>query len=183
MQQFGLDHYKDLATSIPRAEIDALLKPIRPLLENCGVQKWKCTGGFIRGKPSSHDIDILFCGREDGQERVLLQSVVDSLKRENLLQNVVLSGPSHHSSVSGQAKSSKFLGVFRCDSIASGRMCRIDLISVPPSQWPFAVLGWSGNEFISQSSHPSCLFWPILSANVGCLIQDPKRLRSFSVDM
>jgi DNA polymerase mu len=40
----------------------------------------------------------------------------------------------------------KYLGIFRHPKIHSYRYLRLDLISVPYAQWPFAILGWTGTQ-------------------------------------
>ncbi|XP_048369272.1 DNA-directed DNA/RNA polymerase mu [Sphaerodactylus townsendi] len=85
-QQAGLLHYRDLNTPVKRSEAEVIVqvvqKAVDQLLPGASVT---LTGGFRRGKPSGHDVDLLITHPTEGQEVGLLSKVICWLDSQGFL--------------------------------------------------------------------------------------------------
>ncbi|XP_014378915.1 DNA-directed DNA/RNA polymerase mu isoform X1 [Alligator sinensis] len=162
-QQAGVECFEDLAVPVGRAEAEGLaclvLDAAARLLPNASVT---LAGGFRRGKPHGHDVDLLLSHPEEGREVGLLGPLVAWLEEQGLL----LYQHSQHSSYTTTAEPSSSCGPLdrfeRCFTIlrlvlpATGtgvrawRAVRLDLVVVPHSQLPFALLGWTGSRHFER---------------------------------
>ncbi|XP_054853804.1 DNA-directed DNA/RNA polymerase mu-like isoform X2 [Eublepharis macularius] len=83
-QQAGLLHYRDLNSPVKRSEAEAIVqvvqKAVDQFLPGASVT---LTGGFRRGKPSGHDVDLLITHPVEGQEVGLLSKVISWLDSQN----------------------------------------------------------------------------------------------------
>uniref|UniRef100_A0ABM5EQ40 DNA-directed DNA/RNA polymerase mu n=1 Tax=Pogona vitticeps TaxID=103695 RepID=A0ABM5EQ40_9SAUR len=183
-QQAGLIHYEDLNTPVKRADAEAIGQVVREAVNKClpGASV-TLTGGFRRGKPSGHDVDLLITHPVEGQEAGLLKKVIACLDQQGFLlyhsihRNTFESledsdqEPSSHASSMDQYE--------RCFSIfclgdlpgdaqegagaekpsrvrrTSGasrfwKAVRVDLVVTPYSQFPFALLGWTGSRIFER---------------------------------
>ncbi|ETE59154.1 DNA-directed DNA/RNA polymerase mu, partial [Ophiophagus hannah] len=158
-QQAGLLHYKDLNTPVELWEAEAIsqvvLQVIEQILPGATVT---LTGGFRRGKPRGHDVDLLITHPSEGEEMGLLPKVIAVLDRQ-----LWVSGDS-----STMDHFERCLSIFRLrdpagshlggagvqalgTSVGPGTSCpwkavRVDLVVTPCSQFPFALLGWTGSR-------------------------------------
>jgi len=123
-----------------RALVRRGLRPETLLLTTCG--------GYRRGKELNGDVDVLVsCTRVDGQEGLreeIKRVMVEEMGRDILVLNEgnvtagFAPGPAHEKIASHDSMLMliKYEGLYR----------RLDVISPPPDQWAFCVLGWSGSK-------------------------------------
>ncbi|XP_077661787.1 DNA-directed DNA/RNA polymerase mu isoform X4 [Eretmochelys imbricata] len=83
-QQAGLRHYGDLNTPVERSEAEstsqAVQEAVKRFLPGASVT---LAGGFRRGKPRGHDVDLLLTHPEEGREVGLLSRVVSWLDSQH----------------------------------------------------------------------------------------------------
>src|SRR5699024_1614685 len=120
-QWLGLQLYNDLNQKIPRSEIVRADMMLHRCLDQYGIQ-FIIAGSYRRGRPYSGDIDIL---------------VVDNPAIPNVM-GTVLSCPLFKYRMAEGDK--KFMGVGLIDNMYR----RIDVELVPPSEYPFALLYFTG---------------------------------------
>uniref|UniRef100_A0A8C5WWR1 DNA-directed DNA/RNA polymerase mu n=1 Tax=Laticauda laticaudata TaxID=8630 RepID=A0A8C5WWR1_LATLA len=178
-QQAGLLYYEDLNTPVELLEAKAIsqvvLQVIEQILPGATVT---LTGGFRRGKPCGHDVDLLITHPSEGEEMGLLPKVIGILDRQGFLlyhsfhRSSLLSLEDEELWVSGGSSTmdhfERCLSIFRLGnpagspaggagvrtlspSVGPGASCpqkavRVDLVVTPYSQFPFALLGWTGSR-------------------------------------
>ncbi|XP_048187687.1 DNA-directed DNA/RNA polymerase mu-like [Perognathus longimembris pacificus] len=168
-QKAGLQHHQDLSTPVGRSDAEALQELVEAavgqVLPGATVT---LTGGFRRGKMQGHDVDFLITHPEEGQEAGLLPRVLDHLQSQGLVLY-----HQHHQSHLGdltrltQQKHTmdafeRSFCIFRlpqppgaAEGEALGswpiwRAVRVDLVVAPSSQFPFALLGWTGSQLFER---------------------------------
>ncbi|KAJ7327348.1 hypothetical protein OS493_027038 [Desmophyllum pertusum] len=81
-QAMGLKCYSDLVQPVPREEAinikDIVVKELNTVQPNCTVE---LVGGYRRGKPSGHDVDILITHQDDDIVEGLLAKLVARLEK------------------------------------------------------------------------------------------------------
>ncbi|XP_013929056.1 PREDICTED: DNA-directed DNA/RNA polymerase mu-like, partial [Thamnophis sirtalis] len=85
-QQAGLLHYEDLNTPVELWEAEAISQVVRQVIEQIlpGATV-TLTGGFRRGKPRGHDVDLLITHPSEGEKMGLLPKVINILDRQGFL--------------------------------------------------------------------------------------------------
>ena len=116
-QLIGLRVYEDLLLRIPRTEMLEHEKVIKGLTEATLV------GSFRRGLATSGDIDVIVSGP--------IRSIVESLKTSGYITDILAEGES------------KCLAVCR---LPGQPYRRIDFLSTPASEMPFALLYFTGSD-------------------------------------
>ncbi|KAL7981337.1 hypothetical protein Chor_002233 [Crotalus horridus] len=162
-QQAGLLHYEDLNTPVELWEAQAISQVVHKVVEEVlpGAMVM-LTGGFRRGKPCGHDVDLLITHPSEGQELGLLRKVIGVLESQ-VDEELWVSGGS-----STMDHFERCLSIFHLGNLAGshlggaglqklgasagpGASCprtavRVDLVVTPFSQFPFALLGWTGSR-------------------------------------
>ncbi|XP_068776755.1 DNA-directed DNA/RNA polymerase mu [Struthio camelus] len=156
-QQAGLQHWEDLATPVALAEAEAIRDLVRVEAERVLLDATvTLVGGFRRGKPTGHDVDLLLSHPEEGREQVLLGPLVTRLEQQGLLlyqqsqPNTFRLEPS--SSTMDQFERCFAIVRWALPGVAPGawRAVRVDLVVVPCSQFAFALLGWTGSRHFER---------------------------------
>ncbi|XP_062995684.1 DNA-directed DNA/RNA polymerase mu isoform X2 [Elgaria multicarinata webbii] len=173
-QQAGLLHYKDLNTPVERPEAEAIAQVVQEVAEQLlpGASV-TLIGGFRRGKRSGHDVDLLITHPAEGQEAGLLSKIIGWLESQDFLlyhssrRNTFQYFEEEEeqeisSSASGMDRFERCLSIFRlgnCPGAVQGgagaqkpgasgswKAIRVDFVVAPCSQFPFALLGWTGSK-------------------------------------
>ncbi|XP_039264433.2 DNA-directed DNA/RNA polymerase mu-like [Styela clava] len=166
-QSYGLEYYEDLNSPLPLLDAKRIENHIREVATSIqeGIEVI-LVGGFRRGKQVGHDIDLLITHPEDGKEKIL-HKILDKLKDEFVYTDKkagTTENPYHAAKVTATSQSTtdhfeKCYGIFKVDKTdkAAGEnhkrtwtARRVDLIVVPYSQFPFAVLGWTGSKHFER---------------------------------
>ncbi|XP_029786983.1 DNA-directed DNA/RNA polymerase mu isoform X1 [Suricata suricatta] len=158
-QKAGLRHYQDLSAPVQRSDVEALQQVVEEAV-GCILPGATVTlaGGFRRGKLQGHDMDFLITHPQEGREAGLLPRVMHSLESQGL----VLYHQYHHGHRADATHLSchnHAMGGFEmtfcifCLPAPPGtavggtqRAVRADLVVVPISQFPYALLGWTGSK-------------------------------------
>nr|XP_034977100.1 DNA-directed DNA/RNA polymerase mu isoform X3 [Zootoca vivipara] len=179
-QEVGLLHYDDLNTPVEHSDAEAISQVVRDAVGQClpGASV-TLAGGFRRGKPTGHDVDLLLTHPTEGQEVGLLKKVISWLDKQGFLlyhnsrRNTfqALEDPELWSggSASTMDHFERCLSIF-CLHLPGGvqigagaqepggdpvtgsgvsrfwKAVRVDLVVTPFSQFPFALLGWTGSK-------------------------------------
>nr|CAC38040.1 DNA polymerase mu [Mus musculus] len=169
-QKAGLQYYQDLSTPVRRADAEALQQlieaAVRQTLPGATVT---LTGGFRRGKLQGHDVDFLITHPEEGQEVGLLPKVMSCLQSQGLVlyhqyHRSHLADSAHNlrqrsSTMDAFERSFCILGLPQPQQAAlagalppcpTWKAVRVDLVVTPSSQFPFALLGWTGSQFFER---------------------------------
>lgn len=126
------------------------------------------TGGFRRGKLQGHDVDFLITHPEEGREVGLLSRVMSHLQSQGLIL-YHQHHPSHLGDPTHLAQRSHTMDAFErsfcifrlpqpseaamgeaLDSCPAWKAVRVDLVVAPRSQFPFALLGWTGSQLFER---------------------------------
>lgn len=121
--------------------------------------------GPLRGKLQGHDVDFLITHPQEGQEAGLLPRVMCYLKKQGL----VLYHQHQHSQQGDLTQQSHTMDAFERSfcifrlpqppGAAVGgaqkpcyawKAVRVDLVVAPISQFPFALLGWTGSKHFER---------------------------------
>ncbi|XP_031197823.1 DNA-directed DNA/RNA polymerase mu isoform X3 [Mastomys coucha] len=168
-QKAGLQYYQDLSTPVRRADAEALQQlveaAVSQILPGATVT---LTGGFRRGKLQGHDVDFLITHPEEGQEVGLLPRVMSCLQSQGLVlyhqyHRNHLTDSTHilqrSSTMDAFERSFCILCLPQPQQAAlegalhpcpTGKAVRVDLVVTPNSQFPFALLGWTGSQFFER---------------------------------
>ncbi|XP_069444303.1 DNA-directed DNA/RNA polymerase mu isoform X4 [Ovis canadensis] len=161
-QKAGLQHHQDLSALILRSEVETLQQVVEAAVTQAlpGATV-TLAGGFRRGKLQGHDVDFLITHPQEGQEAGLLPRVMCYLKEQGL----VLYHQHQHSQQGDLTQQSHTMDAFERSfcifrlpqppGAAVGgaqkpcftwKAVRVDLVVAPISQFPFALLGWTGSK-------------------------------------
>lgn len=149
-QKIGLKYWRDFQERIPRKEMlihqELLTKIIRDIDSDF---VFEITGSFRRMEPSSGDIDVLITHKQDGldEQQVniedLFKAIVAGLKDSGYLTDTFAEGPK------------KCLGVCRLKRYK--RFRRIDLLYASKTEYPFALLYFTGSMDFNVAMRSYCL--------------------------
>ena len=131
-QKIGLKHYDDLKQRIPRAEMIAIEKYLLESAKSCGFKEaggtLEITGSYRRGAEDSGDIDCLI----SHVDNKWLKTFTEYLTNEGFLVDSFAHGVA------------KFLGICKLPGAEYNR--HIDILYSSPSEFPFAVLYFTGSK-------------------------------------
>ncbi|GAA5868628.1 hypothetical protein JCM8547_003760 [Rhodosporidiobolus lusitaniae] len=143
-QILGLKYYKE---RIPREEVTALLKTAEAEAIKLDLKiRLFCMGFYRRGQPDSGDIDLLLTrDTTDGLDHTgYVKKLWKRLRKVGMAQHV-LSEPSD-----GWDKlDAKVNGLCRLPK--GGKMRRIEILGVPFSELPAALIYFTGNDYFNRS--------------------------------
>ncbi|CAK7295118.1 DNA-directed DNA/RNA polymerase mu [Vulpes lagopus] len=196
-QKAGLQHYHDLSTPVQRPDAEALLQLVKaavaPVLPGATVT---LAGGFRRGKLQGHDVDLLISHPQEGREAGLLPRVMQCLEKQGLVLY-----QQHHRGSCGHAEPPPrqshpmdafertfcILGLPQPSGVPVGstqgpcptrKAVRVDLVAVPISRLPFALLGWTGSKHFQRELRRFCRKERGLWLN-SCGLFDPEQKMLF----
>lgn len=124
----GLKYYEDFKKKIPRDEMKVHHAVLEKALK--GIDKdiiFDIVGSYRRGKSSSGDIDVLI-SHPNGKN--MLPQIIEELKRQEYILDDFAFGTQKYMGVS------KVCSTFR----------RIDILFITPSEYPFALLYFTGSK-------------------------------------
>ncbi|KAM5188500.1 DNA-directed DNA/RNA polymerase mu isoform 2-T2 [Callospermophilus lateralis] len=168
-QKAGLQHHQDLSTPVGRPDAEVLQQLVEAVVgQVLPGATVTLTGGFRRGKLQGHDVDFLITHPEEGQEVGLLPRVMCHLQSQGLIlyhqhQASCLETPTHlvQRSHTMDAFERSFC-IFRLPQPSGAALggvlkprsawkaVRVDLVVAPISQFPFALLGWTGSQLFER---------------------------------
>ncbi|KAG3278204.1 DNA polymerase mu, transcript variant X1 [Ictidomys tridecemlineatus] len=168
-QKAGLQHHQDLSTPVGRPDAEVLQQLIEAVVgQVLPGATVTLTGGFRRGKLQGHDVDFLITHPEEGQEAGLLPKVMCHLQSQGLIlyhqhQASCLETPTYlvQRSHTMDAFERSFC-IFRLPQpsgaalggvlkpCSAWKAVRVDLVVAPISQFPFALLGWTGSQLFER---------------------------------
>nr|XP_045243613.1 DNA-directed DNA/RNA polymerase mu isoform X1 [Macaca fascicularis] len=167
-QKAGLQHHRDLSTPVLRSDVDALQQAVEEAVgQALPGATVTLTGGFRRGKLQGHDVDFLITHPKEGQEAGLLPRVMRHLQDQGLIlyhqhQHSRWESPTRLAQQSHMDAFERSFCIFRLPQppgaavggstrpCASWKAVRVDLVVAPISQFPFALLGWTGSKLFQR---------------------------------
>ncbi|XP_004708245.1 DNA-directed DNA/RNA polymerase mu [Echinops telfairi] len=165
-QKAGLQHHQDLSIPVQRQEAEALQRVVEAIVvQTLPGATVTLTGGFRRGKLQGHDVDLLITHPQEGQEAGLLPRVVGCLKNQGLIL-YHLHQHNHYGDITHLALQNSTMdsfersfcivrllqppGITRGAAQRPWKAVRVDLVVTPISQFPFALLGWTGSKHFER---------------------------------
>ncbi|XP_032160045.1 DNA-directed DNA/RNA polymerase mu isoform X6 [Mustela erminea] len=164
-QRAGLQHYRELSIPVQRPEAEALQQEVEAaavdILPGATVT---LVGGFRRGKLHGHDVDLLLSHPQEGLVAGLLPHVMRRLERQGLVlyhqhhrghpEDTAYHRTRHSHTMDAFERSFCIFCLPHSPGAAAGgahrRAVRVDLVAVPVSQLPFALLGWTGSKHFER---------------------------------
>lgn len=144
-QAVGLKFYNEFQLRIPREEMERICGKIkgeiRKIDEDFVVE---ICGSYRRGKLDCGDIDLIITHKRPSSLKNILLLSIPKLHEAGILT---------HDFVSISHGSDKYMGV--CQASPSEPHRRIDILTVSPSEWPFALLYFTGSGHFNRSMR----FW------------------------
>jgi len=156
-QRIGIEHYDDLNSRIPRAEVEALFAYVRREAGAIDPNIELLVGGsYRRGADSSGDIDIIITKkgtRTYGELVHFLEDLITVLGRKGFLVATLAALHTHRPGKDGPG--SKWHGCCVLPKEAGGRdplvWRRIDFLLVPETEYGAALIYFTGNEMFNRS--------------------------------
>nr|5VZA_A Chain A, DNA-directed DNA/RNA polymerase mu [Homo sapiens]5VZB_A Chain A, DNA-directed DNA/RNA polymerase mu [Homo sapiens]5VZC_A Chain A, DNA-directed DNA/RNA polymerase mu [Homo sapiens] len=155
-QKAGLQHHQDLSTPVLRSDVDALQQVVEEAVgQALPGATVTLTGGFRRGKLQGHDVDFLITHPKEGQEAGLLPRVMCRLQDQGLIlyhqhQHSCCESPTRLAQQSHMDAFERSFCIFRLPQPGSWKAVRVDLVVAPVSQFPFALLSWTGSKLFQR---------------------------------
>jgi DNA polymerase lambda len=144
-QAVGLKYYEDFQKRIPRAEMESICGSIKAVIQKIDPSFIvEICGSYRRGKSDCGDIDVIITHKRPAALRSILCDAVPKLHAAGVLT---------HDFVTIAEGSDKYMGV--CQDTSTSLHRRIDLLTVPPAEWPFALLYFTGSGHFNRSMR----FW------------------------
>lgn len=145
-QAVGVKYYDDFQKRIPREEMERICSKVKNIVlteidENYYVE---ICGSYRRGAADCGDIDIIITHNKTSALKNLLPTLIPKLHTHKVLT---------HDFVSLEEDSDKYMGV--CQASATEPHRRIDILTVLPAEWPFALLYFTGSGHFNRSMR----FW------------------------
>lgn len=163
-QRVGLEHYEDLNSRIPRAEVAALGDYVKQEAARIDEDVELLIGGsYRRGADSSGDIDFIITKKGTkscGELTPFLDRLVASLTKEGFLTAELASHLSHGSKYHKDGNGSKWHGCCVLPRIPGSSndndhyrpvWRRIDLLLVPETEFGAALIYFTGNDIFNRS--------------------------------
>lgn len=127
VQKKGLKYYEDFQKRIPREEIDAYKKILERYFNrfDCPKARFQIVGSYRRGAKDSGDIDIIITDITND----IYHAFIGLLQKKKIVIEILTKGER------------KSLAVSRLPNCPARR---IDFLYAPPSEWPFALLYFTG---------------------------------------
>lgn len=141
-QAIGVRYYREFQMRIPRDEVRHLSENVASAIHtlHSGITLEVC-GSYRRGAADCGDIDILLTHPDATIGATLLQSAVQRLHDRGVLTDDLSTG-----------SPSKYMGVCCLPPPAgSGIHRRIDIQFIPSTQWPLALLYFTGSAHFNRS--------------------------------
>lgn len=149
-QKIGLKYWRDFQERIPRKEMLVHQELLTNVIQGIDPDfVFEITGSFRRMEPSSGDIDILITHKQDGQSgqqasiEERFRAIIAGLKDNGYLTDTFAEG------------SKKCLGVCRMKRYK--RFRRIDLLYATKTEYPFALLYFTGSMDFNVAMRSYCL--------------------------
>lgn len=139
-----MKHYDDFLERMPREEAADIEQTVRESAQalSPGLLCVAC-GSYRRGKASCGDVDVLVTHPDGRSHQGILSRLLDSLRKQGFLTDDLVS-----QEVNGQQQ--KYLGVCRLPGPAR-RHRRLDIITVPYSEFACALLYFTGSAHFNRS--------------------------------
>ncbi|CAI2167894.1 11267_t:CDS:10 [Funneliformis geosporum] len=161
VQRLGLELFDDFQKKMSRRDIQEILnildKEIKSIYPNCIITP---VGGYRRGKEFNGDLDVVISHPQEEVANNLLNVIVEMLLDSGYLKHKLFYG--HISAKNKKSIPNALFSFHRnvmdkldkcfCAFIQpSAQICRqVDLIIAPYSQYPTAVLGWTGEDYAKK---------------------------------
>lgn len=135
-QKIGLKYFDDLQKRIPRVKVKDLGKKIAHVIEELEkergwtVERTIC-GSYRRRVETCGDMDVLLCEESNVE---ILADIIKRLQELEVLDVTLAIGPT------------KYMGLAKVDGV----MFRVDMEVIPPVEWPFALLYFTGSGNFNQ---------------------------------
>lgn len=132
-QKLGLQFYEDGLERIPRAEIDEHRAVLEAAFRGEGLEM-EIVGSYRRGAANSGDIDVLVTagpGQSKKEMTAGFKRAVDGLEAGGYLRGILARGPTKTLAYS---------------SVSGGRGRRLDLLLTDPSEYPYAIVYFTGSD-------------------------------------
>ncbi|XP_068206966.1 DNA polymerase beta-like [Palaemon carinicauda] len=147
-QLIGLKHFEDFEKKIPREEIKDIEKILKEEISSLDSDYIvTICGSYRRGAKSSGDVDALLThpsySSDSGKSPKLLASVVDRLKKNDLITDTLSMGDT------------KFMGVCRLKEDLPFR--RLDLRLIPNDQYFCGILYFTGSDIFNKAMRAHAL--------------------------
>ena len=133
-QKIGLKHYEELLERIPRIEMEEHEDILRQLTPNESDFHIEIVGSYRRGAESSGDIDVLICIPEN-------MSMSEAIEHFNMYIKL-LEGFGYITDILAQGDK-KCMAVCK---VYNGKHRRLDLLLTPTSEYPYALLYFTGSD-------------------------------------
>uniref|UniRef100_A0A8I3VV45 DNA-directed DNA/RNA polymerase mu n=1 Tax=Callithrix jacchus TaxID=9483 RepID=A0A8I3VV45_CALJA len=168
LQKAGLQHHQDLSTPVLRSDVDARQQVVEEAVGQARPGATvTLTGGFRRGTLQGHDVDFLITHPKEGQEAGLLPRAMHRLQDQGLIlyrqhRHSRWESPTHLAQQSHMDAFERSFCILRLPqppgaavgrsprSCPSWKAVRLDLVVLPISQFPFALLGWTGSKLFQR---------------------------------
>ncbi|XP_065071348.1 DNA polymerase lambda-like isoform X1 [Rhopilema esculentum] len=142
-QKIGLKFYDEFLEKIDRGEVEEIHKHVEATACELvpGMLVVTC-GSYRRGRQTCGDVDILMSHPDGRSHKSFLKRIIDALQKKGLITNDLVTVDNE--------EQNKYMGVFKLPG-ESRKHRRLDIIVAPFSEWPCALVHFTGSGRLNRS--------------------------------
>ncbi|XP_072032777.1 DNA polymerase lambda-like [Amphiura filiformis] len=144
-QEIGMKHYDDFLERMPREEAGQIERTVREMAQTIHPKMLAVVcGSYRRGKQTCGDVDVLISHPDNKSHKGVLPKLLDKLRKTGFITDDLIRVEEE------VGEQRKYMGVCRLPG-ENTKYRRIDIIVAPYSEYPCALLHFTGSGHFNRS--------------------------------